>query len=102
MGEILGAVILVGNPHLNLTFTSKPLKVLADGDITVIGKMVIDEEQGKQVNVLENVNLETYYDYFSRVLGDHRKSAVLGSFHEQEKMWNSPPEKMNIGHIHQL
>ncbi|XWS58257.1 hypothetical protein CRYUN_Cryun08bG0018400 [Craigia yunnanensis] len=102
LGEILGAVILAGNPRLNLTFTSKPLKVLADGDITMIGEMIIDEEQGKQVTVLENVNLETYYDHFTRVLGDHRQSAVVGSFHEQERMWNSPPEKMKIDHNQQL
>ncbi|XVF06174.1 hypothetical protein REPUB_Repub06bG0024800 [Reevesia pubescens] len=88
LGEILGAVILAGNPHLNQTFTSKPLKVLADGEITKTGELIIDEEQGKQVNVLENFNSETYYDHFTRVLGDHRQSAVLGSFHEQERMWN--------------
>ena len=54
------------------------------------------------MTVLENVNLETYYDHFTRVLGDHRQSAVLGSFHEQERMWNTKPENMNIGHNQQL
>ncbi|XP_022719303.1 uncharacterized protein LOC111277257 isoform X2 [Durio zibethinus] len=102
LGEILGAAILAGNPHLNQTFTLKPLKVLADGDITKIGEIVIDEEKGKQVTILENFNPETYYDHFVRVLGDHRQSAVLGSFHEQERMWNSPPEKMNFVHNQQV
>lgn len=98
LGEILGAVTLAGNPHLNQTFTSKPLKVLADGDITVTGEITIAEEQGKQVKVLENINSQAYYDHFTRVLGDHRQSAVLASFHEQERLWTSRPESINIGH----
>ncbi|XVE89760.1 hypothetical protein DITRI_Ditri20bG0020800 [Diplodiscus trichospermus] len=102
LGEILGAVILSGNRHLNQTFASKSLKVMADGDITKIGSMIIDEEQGKQVTVLENINPETYYDHFARVLGDYRQSAVLGSFLEQERMWNTKPENMNIDHNQQL
>ena len=51
---------------------------------------------------MKNKDPKTYYDHFVRVLGDHGQSAVLGSFHEQERMWNSPPEKMNIGHNQQL
>ncbi|XP_052479987.1 nucleoside hydrolase 3 isoform X3 [Gossypium raimondii] len=102
LGEILGAVTLTGNPHLNQTFTSKPLKVLADGDIAVIGEITIDEEQGKQVKVLENINSQAYYDHFTRVLGDHRQSAVLASFHEQERLWTSRPESINIGHNQKL
>ncbi|OMO99027.1 hypothetical protein COLO4_13558 [Corchorus olitorius] len=98
LGEILGAIIMAGNPQLNQTFTSKPLKILSNGNTTKIGQIVIDEEQGKQVNVLENVNQEAYYEHFARVLGDSRQSAVLGSFHEQEIMWNSPPERTNFGH----
>lgn len=98
MGEILGAVVLAANPHLNQTFRLKPLKVLGDGDITKIGEIIIDKEQGKQVHVLENVNPQAYYDHFAMVLGDHRQSAVLGSFHEQERMWNSPAVKTNMVH----
>ncbi|XP_017976295.1 PREDICTED: uncharacterized protein LOC18600329 isoform X1 [Theobroma cacao] len=98
LGEILGAVVLAANPHLNQTFRLKPLKVLGDGDITKIGEIIIDKEQGKQVHVLENVNPQAYYDHFAMVLGDHRQSAVLGSFHEQERMWNSPAVKTNMVH----
>ncbi|KAL4377025.1 hypothetical protein GQ457_02G035390 [Hibiscus cannabinus] len=102
LGEILGAVILAGNSHLNQTFMSKPLKVFADGDIKTVGEINVDEEEGKKVNVLENINPEAYYDHFTRVLGDHRQSAILGSFHEQERLWTSGPESMNIDHNQNL
>ncbi|KAK3200392.1 hypothetical protein Dsin_023807 [Dipteronia sinensis] len=95
LGEILGAVILGGHSHLNLTYNFKPLKIVADGDISNVGQIIIDEEQGKPVKVMESVNVAAYYDHFAEVLRDKNQSAVIGSFQEQEEIWNTPP-KQNI------
>ncbi|KAK0599253.1 hypothetical protein LWI29_003626 [Acer saccharum] len=95
LGEILGAVILGGHSHLNLTYNFKPLKIVADGDISNVGQIIIDEEQGKLVKVMESVNVAAYYDHFAEVLRDQNQSAVIGSFQEQEEIWNTPP-KQNI------
>lgn len=96
MGEILGAVILADNPYLKQTFNLKPLKILAEGDISKIGQIVIDEEQGKAVKILENVNAEAYYAHFAEVLSDHRQSAVIGSFQEQKRIWSTPPNLTKV------
>ncbi|KAH7543154.1 hypothetical protein FEM48_Zijuj02G0153100 [Ziziphus jujuba var. spinosa] len=49
LGEILGAVILAGtHPELNEEFNYKLLKVIAKGDISEIGQLIIDENQGKK------------------------------------------------------
>ncbi|KAK3200388.1 hypothetical protein Dsin_023803 [Dipteronia sinensis] len=53
LGEILGVVILGGHSHLNLTYNFKPLKIIADGDISNVGQIIIDEEQGKLVKVMK-------------------------------------------------
>ncbi|XP_012089456.2 uncharacterized protein LOC105647839 [Jatropha curcas] len=90
-GEILGAVILAGNQELKPTFDLKSIKILAEGDETKIGQIVIDEEKGKTVKILENVNPEAYFNHFAEVLKDHRQSAFIGSFQEQERIWNTPP-----------
>ncbi|KAK1581272.1 hypothetical protein Q3G72_004435 [Acer saccharum] len=37
LGEILRAVILGGHSHLNITYNFKPLKIVADGDISSVG-----------------------------------------------------------------
>ncbi|TXG65674.1 hypothetical protein EZV62_006949 [Acer yangbiense] len=93
LGEILGVVILGGHSHLNLTYNFKPLKIVADGDISNVGQIIIDEEQGKLVKVMGSVNVAAYYDHFAEVLRDQNQSAVIGSFHEQEKIWNTPPNQ---------
>ncbi|KAK2640612.1 hypothetical protein Ddye_028407 [Dipteronia dyeriana] len=93
LGEILGAVILDGHAHLNLTYNFKLLKIVADGDISNVGQIIIDEEQGKLVKVVESVNVAAYYDHFAEVLRDQNQSAVIGSFKEQEEIWNTPPEQ---------
>ncbi|XP_015875259.2 nucleoside hydrolase 3 [Ziziphus jujuba] len=90
LGEILGAVILAGNnPELNEEFNYKLLKVIAEGDISEIGQLIIDENQGKRVKVLKNVNEDAYYDHFTGVFGDHKQSAVIGSFWEQKIIWSN-------------
>ncbi|KAL5768411.1 hypothetical protein ACOSQ2_015194 [Xanthoceras sorbifolium] len=94
LGEILGAVILGGHQHLNLTYNFKPLKMVADGDISNVGQIIIDEEQGKLVKVLESLNVAAYYDNFAEVLRDQsHQSAVIGSFQEQERIWTTLPNR---------
>ncbi|TXG65680.1 hypothetical protein EZV62_006955 [Acer yangbiense] len=95
LGEILGAVILGGHSHLNLTYNFNPLKIVANGDISNVGQIIIDEERGKPVKVMESVDVAAYYDHFAEVLRDQNQSAVIGSFQEQEEIWNTPP-KQNI------
>lgn len=73
LGEILGAVTLAGNgtqSQLNQTFKFMPLKVVAEGDESVIGQMLIDDQkQAKMVKILCSVNQNAYYEQFANVLG---------------------------------
>lgn len=86
LGEILGAVTLASNiSHLNRTFEFKPLKILADGDESKIGEIIIDEKQGIPVKILGSINEDAYYEHFAEVLGNERQSAVLGSYGELQR-----------------
>lgn len=95
LGEILGAVIFAAenHPQLNQKFKFKSLKLLAEGDTSKLGQIIIDEHQGKKVKVLESINPEAYYDHFGNQLGDHRQSAVIGSYDEQKRIWSYTPPK---------
>ncbi|MCL7045280.1 hypothetical protein MKW94_007550 [Papaver nudicaule] len=90
LGEILGAVFLAGDQHLNPTCAVKPVKVLATGDLSKDGQTIIDEKHGKPVNIVERVNSQKYYAAFANLLGQKLQSAVIGSFEEQKKMWSTP------------
>lgn len=93
LGEILGAVLIVGDSHLNQTFLVKPIKVHAEGVESKDGQLLIDEKQGKLVRVLDSVNPKAYYDLFAERLSDSEQSAVLVSFEEQVKLWRMPPNQ---------
>ncbi|KAK8671058.1 hypothetical protein V6N13_037667 [Hibiscus sabdariffa] len=94
LGEILGAVFMAEDHHiLKPTIEEKPIKVIADGVESVDGQILIDEKQGKAVKILKNVDTTAYYDLFADKLGDQNQSAVLGSYDEQRKMWNTPPNQ---------
>ncbi|XP_068341526.1 nucleoside hydrolase 3-like [Pyrus communis] len=70
LGEILGAVILgSSHPQLNPTFKFMPLKVVAVGDVSVIGQLLVDEHQSKMVKILSSVNPEAYHEEFANILG---------------------------------
>ncbi|KAG1327758.1 putative Pyrimidine-specific ribonucleoside hydrolase RihA [Cocos nucifera] len=92
LGEILGAVFLADGPNLSPAMQIKPVSVLA-GNITKDGQMVINRKNGKLVSILNNFNSEAYYGHFAHSLGDRRRSAVVGSFDEQEKKWSMPPNQ---------
>ncbi|KAM1442846.1 hypothetical protein ACFXTI_010262 [Malus domestica] len=77
LGEILGAVILgSSHPQLNPTFKFMPLKVVAEGDVSVIGQLLVDEHQSKMVKILSSVNPEAYHEEFANKLGEQKKFAV--------------------------
>ncbi|XP_030534956.2 uncharacterized protein LOC115744019 isoform X2 [Rhodamnia argentea] len=86
LGETLGAVTLASNiSHLNRTFEFKPLNILADGDESKIGEIIIDEKRGKPVKILRSIDEEAYYEHFAEVLGNERQSAVPGSYGEPQR-----------------
>ncbi|CAK7332913.1 unnamed protein product [Dovyalis caffra] len=91
LGEILGAVVLAGDhSKLDPTFLAKPIMVLAEGDVSKDGQVVIDEKQGKFVKILENVDPEAHYNLFAKQLCIKKQSAVVGSFDEQRRIWSVP------------
>ncbi|CAN4113533.1 unnamed protein product [Withania somnifera] len=94
LGEILGAVVLAGDYSvLNSTFGNKNIKVTASGNESEDGQILIDEKQGKSVKVLENLDPLAYYNAFANRLGDVKQSAVVGSFDEQRRIWNTPSNR---------
>ncbi|TKY72053.1 Non-specific ribonucleoside hydrolase RihC [Spatholobus suberectus] len=91
LGEILGAVVLADGPSsLDAKFEGKPIKVLAQGDVSIDGKMVVDEKHGKLVRILSHVNAEAYYEMYANWLGDWNQSAKVGSFEDQKRKWSHP------------
>ncbi|KAL8209918.1 hypothetical protein R6Q57_006650 [Mikania cordata] len=94
LGEILGAVILTADHQtLNPTFQLKHLKVEATGDTSKDGQIIVDPEQKKSVKILQTFDHASYYDVFADRLADDKQSAVIGSFDEQKRIWNTPPSK---------
>ncbi|XP_014506756.1 uncharacterized protein LOC106766548 [Vigna radiata var. radiata] len=95
--EILGAVVL-GDSYsgLNPKFEKKLIKVLADGNESSDGKVVVDEKNGKLVRILTNVNAKAYYKLYAKKLGHKEQSAKIGSFKEQRRRWSHPPLKLEI------
>ncbi|KAF9678091.1 hypothetical protein SADUNF_Sadunf08G0175800 [Salix dunnii] len=92
LGEILGAVVLAGDhSKLEPIWLAKPIMILAEGDESKDGQVVIDEKQGKFVKILENVDPEAHYDLFAKQLAIKKQSAVVGSFGEQRRFWSVPP-----------
>ncbi|MCL7052022.1 hypothetical protein MKW94_026288 [Papaver nudicaule] len=91
LGEILGAVILASGQHLNPAYQVKPVKVLAAGNLSKDGQIVIDEKHGKLVKILETLNKERYYGEFANLLDEKLQSAVIGSFREQKEIWSTRP-----------
>ncbi|KAK7303182.1 hypothetical protein RJT34_14084 [Clitoria ternatea] len=91
LGEILGAVVLAdSSSNLNANFEMKPIKVLAKGDVSTDGKMVVEEKQGKLVRILNHVNANAYHEMYANRLGDRNQSAKVGSFEDQRRKWSHP------------
>ncbi|KAG7551169.1 Ribonucleoside hydrolase-like [Arabidopsis thaliana x Arabidopsis arenosa] len=92
LGEILGAVFLGGDHgSLKPKLRAEHLKVIAEGDESIDGKILIDKLRGKQIKILERVDLRSFSESFASRLDDQKQSAVIGSFEEQKKKWSTPP-----------
>ncbi|CAA2961061.1 inosine-uridine preferring nucleoside hydrolase [Olea europaea subsp. europaea] len=91
LGEILGAVILAGDHFtLKTTYGTSPISVLATGVESEDGQITTDHDQGNSVKVLENIDPDAYYDILASRFGDEKQSAIVGSFEEQRRIWNTP------------
>ncbi|KAK4266463.1 hypothetical protein QN277_027380 [Acacia crassicarpa] len=91
LGEILGAIASAdGHSSVDAKTEVKPLRVKAGGSKSSDGTIVVDEEQGKPVQILKYVDAERYYKLYSQRLGDKNQTAKLGSFNEQTRKWRHP------------
>ncbi|KAL3648896.1 hypothetical protein CASFOL_005299 [Castilleja foliolosa] len=90
-GELIGAVIMGGNSWLKTRYTTRNVRVLATGDQSQDGQIIIDENKGRPVKVMEYVNPKAYYTTFANQLGAKKQSAVIGSLEEQRKIWSVDP-----------
>jgi inosine-uridine nucleoside N-ribohydrolase len=92
LGEVLGAVLLGGDDaSLKPKMRAEHIKVIAEGDESRDGKILIDKLRGKQIKILERVDLISISESFASRLDDKKQSAVIGSFEEQKKIWSTPP-----------
>ncbi|XP_058082574.1 nucleoside hydrolase 3-like isoform X2 [Magnolia sinica] len=90
LGEILGAVILANDPFLDPTIQVKLVTVLATGDISKDGQIVINDVHGRPISILKSLNTKAYYHHYATLLGDKTQSAVIGSFEDQRRIWSTP------------
>ncbi|XP_050372913.1 nucleoside hydrolase 3 isoform X2 [Argentina anserina] len=94
LGEILGAVILDGGTQLSQSFKLKHIKVFADEtEESRDGEIMIHQNEGKLVKVLDKVNPSAFYELFAERLCDSKQSAVLASFEEQKRLWQKLPNQ---------
>jgi hypothetical protein len=87
LGEILGAVFLVQQSHINHTITERAISV-SSGHMDTDGQTVLHQTNGKLVKVLDHLDVNAYYTEFAELLNTKKQSAVIGSFEEQKRMWN--------------
>ncbi|MBA0780278.1 hypothetical protein Gotri_004396, partial [Gossypium trilobum] len=74
MGEIIGAIFMGGDHHnLKPTIEEMPIKVIAEGDESMDGQILIDNKQEKSVKVLKNVDTMAYYHLFADQMGDQNQ-----------------------------
>lgn len=99
MGEILGAVVLVEEGHIEPVFEFKPVKIFADGVESQDGQTVILEKGGKLIQILQNLNQTAYFDLFANRLSDKKQPAVIKSVNAQKGMWNKL-QKHTCDHCH--
>ncbi|KQK06289.1 hypothetical protein BRADI_2g25527v3 [Brachypodium distachyon] len=87
LGELLGAVFLVQQSHLNHSITERAISV-SSGHVSIDGQTVLQQTNGKLVKVLDHLDPNAYYTEFAKLLNTMKQSAVVGSFDEQKKKWN--------------
>jgi hypothetical protein len=87
LGEILGAVFLVQQSHIDHSITERAISV-SSGHMDTDGQTVLHQTNGKLVKVLDHLDVNAYYTEFAELLNTKKQSAVIGSFEEQKRMWN--------------
>ncbi|VAH07353.1 unnamed protein product [Triticum turgidum subsp. durum] len=87
LGELLGAVFLVQQSHLNHSITQRAITVRS-GHVSIDGQTILRRTNGKVVKVLDHLDADAYYTEFAKLLNAKKQSAVVGSFDEQKRMWN--------------
>ncbi|XP_072960994.1 nucleoside hydrolase 3-like isoform X2 [Typha angustifolia] len=92
LGELLGAVLLVQDSNLKPEMQLKPITVVASNDRRKDGQISISQANGRLVKILDDFSSRAYYTHFANLLGNRKQSAVIASFDEQKKMWNTVPE----------
>jgi hypothetical protein len=87
LGEILGAVFLVQQSHIDHAITERAISV-SSGHMDTDGQTVLHQTNGKLVKVLDHLDANAYYTEFAELLNTKKQSAVIGSFEEQKRIWN--------------
>ncbi|CAH2072404.1 unnamed protein product [Thlaspi arvense] len=75
---------------MDLNLRDERVKVIAEGNESKDGQIVIDKMHGKRVRILESVDSKGCYESFASKINEKIQSAVIGSFEEQRKNWITP------------
>ena len=70
---------------------------MAEGDVSVIGQLLVDKHQSKMVKILSSVNPEAYHEEFANMLGEQKQSAVVASFVEENMVIGCPGPSRGSG-----
>eukprot|EP01018_Ginkgo_biloba_P007885 Gb_08959 [translate_table: standard] len=93
LGEVLGAAIMMNGPQLRSITKVKPIGVVATGDVATDGWTFVDHKNGNPVHVVEDIDVFGYYSHIATMLNEKAQSAVIASFAEQKRLWNTPTGK---------
>ncbi|KAK9137078.1 hypothetical protein Sjap_007672 [Stephania japonica] len=91
LGEVIGAATVVGDSPLKKNLKSKSITIVAAGNVSKDGQILIDERHGRSVRILESVDSIAYYHHFADRLSNKTQSALIGSFNEQKRIWSKSP-----------
>ena len=87
LGELIGAVFLVQQSHINHSITERAISV-SSGHVDTDGQTVLHQTNGKLVKVLDHLDANAYYTEVAKLLNAKKQSAVIASFDAQKRMWN--------------
>ena len=87
LGELLGAVFLVQQSHINHSIAERAISV-SSGHVDTDGQTVLHQSNGKLVKVLDHLDANTYYTEVAKLLNTKKQSAVVASFDAQKRMWS--------------
>lgn len=99
----MGAVFLANQSYLDSRMQVRPMSVFT-GNKATDGHLLIDEKNGKLVNILDDLNSEAYYSQYAKYLSEMNQTAVIGSLISREsigarlligKIWCNAEEDFN-------